>query len=440
MRITLRRTLAIITVTAFTAVTASAKTMDFEEAKQTALSNSNMIKSYQSKEKAASYRHMQAVGGFLPQVNFTHTYMKTDEPANAAFAKMAQGRFDMTYFGTELPDPDYVSNHQSKLSLMQPVFMKGQIMFGIKQAKQAYKASKFETESVKQYTLFNLHRAFYGLALAEKALDVVNHSYERTERYYNTALDFYENGLIVKSDLLVSESYLLMNEQAVKDAEKQHAVAMSQLQRLLDTEDRIEIIWTDPGLSFEEKLETYTKTGLAKRQDLAAMKKYADITKLDNTKAKAAYLPSVAVFADYQRNDSDIFGDSGEGYTFGAQMEMNIFNGMSDYNKTRETKSSYYAMLHQIADKKLQVKSEIKNAYYGVIAASKQIEASKKRVEAAQKALEITENRFNEGLSKVTELLDREVDLKQAELSLYMSEYHQIIEKAGLHLAAGTLN
>ncbi|PLX67567.1 MAG: TolC family protein [Denitrovibrio sp.] len=434
----MRRSLILIVVLV-TATVANAKPIEFSEAKSIALSNSNMIKSYQAKEKAASYRHMQAMGGYLPKVTFTQTYTKTDEPANAAFSKMAQGRFDMIYFGTELPNPDYVTNHQSKIQIMQPIFMNRQIMFGIKQAKEAYSASKFETERVRQFTLFNLHRAFYGLALAEKAMDVVKHSYDRTERYYNTAQDFYKNGLIVKSDLLVSESYLLMNEQSVKEAEKQHAVAMSQLQRVLGTDDSIEIVWTDPELTFEDNLENYTTEGLKSRQDLAAMKKYSRVTGLENTKSKVAFLPSVAVFADYQRNDEKMFGENGEGYTFGAQMNLNIFNGFSDYNKTRETNSTHYAMLHQISDKKLEIKSEIKNAYYGVITSSKQIEASVKRVEAANKALEITENRFNEGLAKVTELLDREVDLKQAELSLYMSEYQQIVEKAGLHLATGSL-
>lgn len=258
MQITLRRSLILMAVL-LTAAVANGKPMEFSEAKSTALSNSNMIKSYQAKEEAASYRHMQAVGGYLPKVTLSQTYMKTDEPANAAFGKMAQGRFDMTYFGTELPDPDYVTNHQSKIQIMQPIFMNGQILFGIKQAKEAYVASRFETERVRQFTLYNLHRAFYGLALAEKAKDVVKHSYERTERYYNTAQDFYKNGLIVKSDLLVSESYLLMNDQAVKEAEKQHAVAMSQLQRILGTDEAIEIVWTDPELTFEDDIETYTK-------------------------------------------------------------------------------------------------------------------------------------------------------------------------------------
>ena len=417
-----------------------AASLTFVQAKDMALKNSNVIKSYRADEEAAGYVKNQAAGGYLPNISLHQTYMKSDEPGTAAFAMAKQGRFDMNYFTNSMANPDKVTNYTTQIQVTQPIFMQGQIYYGIKQADKAYQASRMQTERATQFTLYNLHMAFYGLALAEKALDTANHSYERTERYYRTAKDFFNNGLIVKSDLMVSESYLLMNEQAVKEAEKQHAVAMSNLQRLLDTDEPIKVVWTTPELEFSEDVSKYTNTGLQKRQDLAAMQKYLDSAELDTKKAKSALLPSVYLFADYQRNDDKFMGDNGDGTTYGIQADLNLFKGFGDYNKISETKSRQIALMHQIADKKLEIKSEIKNSYYGVIAASKQIEASKKRVEAAQTALIITENRFNEGLSKVTELLDREVDLKQAELSLYVSEYQEIVEKAGLHLAAGDLH
>jgi len=422
------------------ATQAHAAALTFAEAKETALKNSNVIKSYRADEEAAGYAKNQAVGSYLPNISLHQTLMKSDEPGTAAFATAKQGRFDNTYFMNQMASPDTVTTYTTQVQVMQPIFMQGQIYYGIKQADKAYQASRMQTERATQFTLYNLHMAFYGLALAEKALDTANHSYERTKRYYRNAADFFNNGLIVKSDLMVSESYLLMNEQAVKEAEKQHAVAMSNLQRLLDTDEPIKVVWTTPELEFSEDISKYTDAGLKNRQDLAAMQKYLDAAGFETKKAKAALLPSVYLFADYQRNDDKFLGDNGDGTTYGIQADMNLFKGFGDYNKIAETKSRQISLMHQISDKKLEIKSEIKNSYYGVIAASKQIEASKKRVEAAQTALAITENRFNEGLSKVTELLDREVDLKQAELSLYISEYQEIVEKAGLHLAAGDLH
>lgn len=422
------------------AAQAHAASLTFAQAKEMALKNSNVIKSYKADEEAAGYVKNQAVGSYLPNISLHQTLMKSDEPGTAAFATAKQGRFDMNYFMNNMANPDTVTTYTTQVQVMQPIFMQGQIYYGIKQADKAYQASRMQTERATQFTLYNLHMAFYGLALAEKALDTANHSYERTKRYYRNAADFFNNGLIVKSDLMVSESYMLMNEQAVKEAEKQHAVAMSNLQRLLDTDEPVRVVWTTPELEFSGDISKYTDTGLKKRQDLAAMQKYLDSAGYETKKAKAALLPSVYLFADYQRNDDKFLGDNGNGTTYGIQADMNLFKGFGDYNKIAETKSRQISLMHQISDKKLEIKSEIKNSYYGVIAASKQIEASKKRVEAAQTALAITENRFNEGLSKVTELLDREVDLKQAELSLYISEYQEIVEKAGLHLAAGDLH
>lgn len=427
-----------LTAILFTFSLADARTLTFSEAKDMALKNSYTIKSYQAEENAALYMKKEAEGAYLPNISLHQTYMTSDEPGTAAFATAQQGRFDNTYFST-MSDPSKVTNYTTKLTVMQPVFMQGQIYFGIKQASNAYDASKLQTERVSQYTLFNLHSAFYGLALAEKALDVAKRSYERTERYYKSTQEFYKNGLIVQSDLLVAESHLLMNEQAVKEAERQRAVAESQLQRILDTDESIEIVWNTPDIEFSENIDGYLAQGAKSRQDLAAMEKFLTISDYDTEKAKAKFLPSVYLFADYQRNDDKFLGDNGNGTTYGVQADLNLFNGFSDTNKVKETKSRQLALLHKIADKKLEIKSDIKNSYYGVIAASKQTEASEKRVEASQSALKITENRFNAGLSKVTELLDREVDLKQAELALYMAEYQLITEKAGLHFAVGDL-
>lgn len=417
---------------------ADARTLTFSEARDMALKNSNLIKSYQADENAALYAKREAEGAYLPNVALHQTYMSSDEPGTAAYASAQQGRFDNAYYAT-MSDPSRVTNYTTKLTVMQPVFMQGQIYFGIKQASEVYDASRLQTERMSQYTLYNLHQAFYGLALAEKALDVANRSYERTARYYKSSQEFFRNGLIVQSDLLVAESRMLMSDQAVKEAEKQKAVAESQLQRLLDTDDHLEIVWNTPDIEFSNDLDGYLAKGTQNRQDLKAMEKYLAVTDIDTDKAKTKFLPSVYLFADYQRNDDKFLGDNGNGTTYGVQADLNLFNGLMDSNRLKETKSRHLSMLHKIADKRLEIKSDIKSSYYGVIAASKQTEASEKRVEAAQAALTITENRFNAGLSKVTELLDREVDLKQAELALYMAEYQLITEKAGLHFAVGDL-
>jgi outer membrane protein TolC len=434
------RYLIILFVLSFCSNAAYAGELTYGKAKELALEHNRMIKAYEQALKAATYRYDQARGGYLPKINAVETGMRTDDPGNAAFAKIAQGKFDMTYFMNQIADPNPVINYGTKVELIQPIYLNGKIYYGIRQARQMRKASEYMLQRVKQQVLFNLNRAFYGLALAERALDVTRKSYDRTREYYQTSKHFYDNGMIVKSDLLVAQSYMLMNEGAIREAEKSVAVGKSFLQRVIGMGDDFDVVWGNPDEGFKTDLRYYVTLGLEKRQDLKSMEEYLRVNEYEIKKARAKYLPEVSAFANYQWNDDKLLGNSGNGYTVGAQVRINLFNGFSDYNGVKEQESLHQELLDKISDKKLEVEADVKDGYYSVLAAQKQLEAAGKRVEAADEALTITQNRFKAGILKVTDLLDREVEARKAQLDRYQSRYSLILSKAKLLFAAGILH
>jgi len=243
----------------------------------------------------------------------------------------------------------------------------------------------------------------------------------------------------VKSDLYLAESRLNSNESYVAEAKKQVEVAQANLQRLLDNDETFSVVWNDLGLKVDKPLDDYIKIALENRKDLKAIEDYAKIYDLEYKKSKWSFSPEVVTFANYKMNDTNLLGDSGKGFTVGAMVNFNIFNGFMDKNKISEEKSKKMAIDYKLIDKRNEIKSEVKDAYFSVLAAEKKIEAMKKSLEAAYSALNITENRFKEGLAKITDLLDREVDVKNAELSLYMAEYELIESKAKLYKVSGIL-
>ncbi len=434
------RTLITLLIMTFSFSQAQAAELSFSRAKDLALKHSRIIKAYEQELRAATYKTYQAKGGYLPRINIVESGMKTDEPGNAAFAKIAQGRFDMDYFLTQMQDPNGVTNYTTKIELIQPVYMNGKIHYGIKQAGEMKRASQYTLERVKQQVLYNLHRAFYGVSLAEKALSVTRESYQRMQKYYETSQSFFNNGMLVKSDLLVAQSFMLKNEVAIREAERRVAVGRSSLQRALGVEGDFHILWENPDNGLKNDLDDYLKKALLERQDLKAMKAYLDISGYEMKKSRSKFLPEIALFANYGWNDDRVFGDAGEGYTVGAQVKLNLFSGFSDYNSIREQKSLHQALLDRIADKKLEIEADVKDGYYTVLAAQKGLEAARKRAEAAREALAITQNRFRAGILKVTDLLDREVETKEAELGRYKSTFDLILGKAKLLFAAGILN
>jgi outer membrane protein TolC len=423
----------------FAALNVFALTLDLETAKEMALKNNNIIKAYEEEAKSASYKLNQAKGAYLPKINISETFLSTDEPATAAFAKMAQGKFDFPYFNTQLADPDRVENFETKIELIQPIYMQGKIYFGIMQAKEMDRAYKLTLTRVKENVLLNTIKAFYGKGVAEKAVEAVEKSLTRTKRYYDMTDNFYKNGMVVKSDLLVAESYLLQNEEALISAKKQVNIAESYLQRLLNTDENIQIVWGDLEDYQVNNLDALLEEALKNRSDLQAMEKFANINKYEVSKSKSEFLPEVALFANYKMNDENFMGDSGKGLTAGVMVKFNIFDGFSSTNKIKSSKSNYLSSIHKINDKKLEIKTEVKDAYFTYKASLERLAAMKKQVEAAYRALEITENRFKEGLAKITDLLDREFEVKEAELKLTMAEYDVITNYAELMFATGKI-
>ncbi|MEF3255733.1 MAG: TolC family protein, partial [Deferribacterales bacterium] len=392
------RLLSLIVFLLFT-INLYALQLTFEEAKNMLLEKNNIIKSYKEETEASKYRFSQAQGHFFPKVDISETFVSSNEPGTAAFSKIAQGKFDMPYFMTKMADPNYVKNFETKIEIIQPILMQGKIYYGTKQAESSYKASLSILDGVKQEMIYNLVRAYYGKALAEKGVEVTEKSLERTKRYKAMTEDFYRNGLIVKSDLLVADSRLSLNEAFLSDAKKQLELSNSFLQRLLDIDEHIAIVWNDLGLNVDKDLDEYIKLAFENRQDLKAMESYLKVYEFENKKSKMSYWPEIAAFANYKMNDENLFGDSGKGFTIGAMVKFNIFSGFSDQNKISESKSNYLSFNYKLMDKKNEIKSEVKDAYYSVIAAQKKVESHKKSLEAAYSALQITENRFKEGLT-----------------------------------------
>lgn len=413
--------------------------LTLEEAKDIALKNNNLIKAYEEEAKSAEYSLSIAKGGYAPKLDISQTIVSTDEPASAAFAKMAQGGFDFAYFNNKLSNPDSVTNYETKIEIIQPIYMKGKIYFGIKQAKELLNAKKLTLSRVKENVIFNLYQAYYGKGVAEKALEVVKKSKERTQKYYEMSKDFYQNGLLVKSDLLVAESYLYQNEEALISAQKQLEVAQSYLQRILNLEENIQIVWGNLSKTPPLEISALKEIAYENRSDLKALERYLEITALEVKKSKSEFAPEIVAFGNYKINDDRFLGENGRGFTLGLMAKINIFDGFSTPNKIKQNRNNQMAFNYRIIDKKLEIASEVKNAWYSLKAAEEKLQTNKKQLEASLKALEISENRFKEGLIKVTELLDREVEVKDAELRLTMAEYEVILSQADLDFVTGKL-
>jgi outer membrane protein len=156
-------------------------------------------------------------------------------------------------------------------------------------------------------------------------------------------------------------------------------------------------------------------------------------------KARAAFLPSFDLVGNYQIHTEDFEG-SGDSYSVGAVLSLNIFSGLETTAKLAEAQAALrqtQALRRQLQS---QVALEVRQAYAQAVSASQRIGVARQTVLQAEESLRIVSNRYATGLLTIVELLTAETTRQQARAAYAQALHDHLVGKTNLHLAAGVLD
>ncbi len=181
----------------------AAETLTLDQAIDKALKNNPGLKAADAQVEVADAGVLRSASGFLPKVTVSETWSRTDSPLMALGAKLNQEIVTPADFNPAvMNDPDPISNYNTRLAVVQPVFNGGKEYIGRKQAKLAREASVQDRERTRQETIYNVVKAYYGVLLAEEYHKVALQSLETSEANVNLAQARYKAGAVLQSDLL----------------------------------------------------------------------------------------------------------------------------------------------------------------------------------------------------------------------------------------------
>ena len=106
--------------------------------------------------------------------------------------------------------------------------------------------------------------------------------------------------------------------------------------------------------------------------------------------------------------DTKVFQTGAKGYTVGAQLSWNIFDGYKTIGKNQKAKAELEKAQTESTQYKAQSQLELNKTNRQLADAENKVNLSKLALEQAQEAYRIRENRFKEGLEKTTDLLNSE--------------------------------
>jgi outer membrane protein TolC len=324
---------------------------------------------------------------------------------------------------------------------VQPVWNGGKEYLGRTQAKLAQKASVQDRERVRQETVFNVIKAYYGLLLAREYHKVAVQSLETSAANVKLAEARYKAGTVLQSDLLRARVQFADVREMATRSENGIKLAMAGLNYAMGARQQTDYD-IEGSLTIKEMtsdLNAMMTEALAQRPDLASLELNRRNAEANIGKARADYIPSLNLMGQADWNSDTFAGDDARSWAVMAVLQWNLFDGMVTTSRVREASANAGRMKALEDQMKSGVQLQVRQAYYNLNASLDRIEATSSSVQEAEEGLRIVQKRYEVGMTTFVDVLGAESALIRAKTSALQALYDNNVAHAELKLTTGTL-
>lgn len=371
--------------------------------------------SNQTFESARSdYRQSNAL--FLPSISASHTAITTTNPLMAFGSKLNQEILTQADFNPALlNDPSQVQNYATRIEVLQPIF-NADGLYERRAAKSKMEAYQLQTERTKEYLELEVNKAFMQLQLAYKAVGVLEKANSTAQANLNLVNNYFKQGMLQKTDVLDVQVRVNEITNQLTYAKSNIRNASDYLAFLLNEDTKGGIYKPVENLENEINPSLENAQLSMARKDFLAMEKSTEAYKNMMTSGRMSFLPRLNAFGTYELYDTEIFQFGANGYTVGAQLSWNLFDGYKSIGKFQKSKVEFQKATTEAEQYKKQSQLELNKTSRQLADAQNKVALSKLAFEQTQESFRIRQNRFAQGLEKTSDLLMTETQTAQKEL------------------------
>lgn len=414
--------LAILPATGWAQTASSTDTLhiNLEQALQIALSDNLTIKIAEQEIQRVDYSKKAAWYGLIPTLNGEVQASKYVLPAK------------MSMLGSVMDSPsDY--NVAANLNLALPLIAPGlwksiQLSdMDLQLAVEKARGSKIDLRN-------EVKKAYYNILLAQAGVETLQESVQIADENFRLSKERFDVGMVAEYDMIAAEvqaqnlrPQLIQAENGAKQAKLYMKVLLG-----IDTEQPIAV---EGALSdFENSVTPANNTAsLDGNSSLAQIDLQLKMLDKQRQLLVTQMLPTLAAFGQYgytgagSKAISMNFGGMpvqtearsdwfSSGLIVGLQLNIPIFNGLTDVVKIKQAK---------IATKQLQLQrdytvagleTQMATQYNSMLMAMEQVNATKKGAALAEKGHAIAQKRYETGGSTILELQSATLSLTQARM------------------------
>lgn len=379
-----------------------------------------------------------ARGYHFGSLDLTQTFSRSNDPSNVFGFKLSSreatfGDFSADEFVANqmagAPDlytkppkhlnyPGYHNYFQTKLTYMLPVYTGGKLSAYGDIAEKMEKIKKLDAEQVKTEKSYELRKSYYDMALLQNSIDHMSIIRDNIATLERTTQMMITEGYAKKVDLLEVQAKKANVERSLSEMEANKKLLYHYISFLLNRDvAEIELPRSDYPASAVGEDDV-----LAHNIDLQKASKGLEVRESMVDLAYAPFLPQIGAFAETSTADDTFGGDFGDhkGYTFGARLSWNLFNGGVDG-----------ASLEKARIERLKTKTQVELARKGIALQydkiRTEIESLNAQVRSLEKELELAsqiyrnyEGRYHEHLASMSDVIVKQSQQIEKVLNLQM--------------------
>ena len=421
-----------------------ASELRLSEAVKTALEKHPALRAAGYQAEAAASGVEQARAGFLPRVDLSEGFSRSDNPVYVFGSLLNQGRFTSADFAVDkLNHPDPITNWRTNLSGSVPLFLGGRTILGYQQAQLGRIAAEQGRLRAEHEVIFGVIRAYSAVLLSREAMATVQAAVRTAEANLAAAESRYEAGLVVASDALAArvrlgrlreeaiaaENHVRLSQAALNEA---MGLPLDQAHRLTGQLD------LPPALS--EQLDALEASARTQRPDYRQVDLEVQRLEKDVLRAKGAILPTMHLMGNYEINNYRFASDGQDSWSVGVVLNLNLFNGGGDRARIAEAQAIHQRAIAQRERVANAIGLEVHDAFLAFQTARERVGVAREAVAQAEESLRIVQDRYDAGLTTIVELLDSETALTAARTNLSRTLYDATVSQARLDLSLGRLD
>ncbi len=419
-------------------IQAQTKQWTLEECVKYAIDNNISIKNIELDTKTAGIGKKDAVGNFIPSVN-----------SNANHSWNIGLNQD--------PTTGILRNQTTQFSTMGAtvgfdIYKGMQNQNTLRRANLSIVAAKYQLTKIQEDVALNVANAFLQVLFNKENLKVQQEQKANNEKQLARSEELVKAGSVPRGDLLDIKATVASDNQRVINAENALLISKLSLAQLLQLKEFYDFDIADDTSAKDENnilaqtpLVIYDKAK-EQRTELKIAKTNLEIAEKNVSIAKGAFQPTLQGFYnintrisyadqfDFQTGTSrpaDSFGDqflNNKGQTFGAQLQIPVFNGFSARNNVERSKVNLEKSKIAVEQEELALQRNVYTAFTDAKGGLNAYESAITAAEAREEAFKYAKERYAVGMMNSFDFNQSQTLFSAAQSEVIRTKYDYIFK------------